>query len=42
MAKYLFVYHGGKKAQSEEELAKGLDAWGNWFGSMGEGWQHRQ
>jgi len=35
MAKYLFVYHGGKKAESEEELAKGLDAWGNWFGSMG-------
>jgi len=35
MAKYLFVYHGGKKAESEEELAKGLDAWGRWFGSMG-------
>ena len=35
MAKYLFVYHGGKKAESEEELAKGLDAWGQWFGSMG-------
>ena len=35
MAKYLFVYHGGKKAESEEDLAKGLDAWGKWFGSMG-------
>jgi hypothetical protein len=34
MAKYLFVYHGGKKAESEEDLAKGLDAWGKWFGSM--------
>ena len=28
MAKYLFVYHGGKKAANEEELAEGLDAWG--------------
>ena len=35
MAKYLFVYHGGKESESEEELAKALDAWGNWFGSMG-------
>jgi hypothetical protein len=35
MAKYLFVYHGGKKAANEEELAKGLDEWGRWFGSMG-------
>jgi len=35
MAKYLFVYHGGKDAESEEELAESLDAWGAWFGSMG-------
>ena len=35
MAKYLFVYHGGGKAESEQELAKSLDAWGSWFGSMG-------
>jgi len=35
MAKYLFVYHGGGKAASEEELAASLDAWGSWFGSMG-------
>lgn len=35
MAKYLFVYHGGKESESEDELAKALDAWGNWFGSMG-------
>ena len=35
MAKYLFVYHGGKKAANEEELAEGLDAWGRWFGLMG-------
>ncbi len=35
MAKYLFVYHGGKKPESEEEVAEVLDSWGNWFGSMG-------
>ena len=35
MAKYLFVYHGGKESETEEELAEALDAWGNWFGSMG-------
>lgn len=35
MAKYLFVYHGGKSPESEDEVAEILDAWGNWFGSMG-------
>jgi len=35
MAKYLFVYHGGSEPGSEEEVAKVLDDWGNWFGSMG-------
>jgi len=35
MAKYLFVYHGGKKPVSEEEVAKVMHAWGEWFGSMG-------
>jgi len=36
MAKYLFVYHGGgDNPESEEEVAEVLDAWGNWFGSMG-------
>ncbi len=35
MAKYLFVYHGGKSPESEEEVGKVLDDWGNWFGSMG-------
>ena len=36
MAKYLFVYHGGgENPESEEEVAKILDDWGNWFGSMG-------
>ena len=35
MAKYLFVYHGGKNPGTEAEVAEVLDAWGNWFGTMG-------
>jgi hypothetical protein len=35
MAKFLFVYHGGKKPETEAEVAKVMDAWGQWFGSMG-------
>lgn len=35
MAKYLFVYHGGKKPESQDEIAKAMDAWGQWLGSMG-------
>ncbi len=35
MAKYLFVYHGGKNPETEAEVAEVLDAWGTWMGSMG-------
>ena len=35
MAKYLFVYHGGKNPESEEEVKQVLDDWGAWFGGMG-------
>ncbi len=35
MAKYLFVYHGGRNPETEEEIAAVLDAWGQWLGSMG-------
>ncbi len=35
MAKYLFVYHGGKNPESEEEVKEVLDAWGGWMGAMG-------
>jgi len=35
MAKYLFVYHGGKQPGSKQEQAKVMAAWGQWFGSMG-------
>ena len=35
MAKYLFVYHGGKNPETEDEVAQVMDDWGNWFGSIG-------
>ena len=35
MAKYLFVYHGGKHPETEAEVAEVMDAWGSWLGSMG-------
>jgi hypothetical protein len=35
MAKYLFVYHGGKHPTTAAESKKVMDAWGAWFGSMG-------
>jgi hypothetical protein len=35
MAKYLFVYHGGKHPSNPEEVKSVMDAWGAWFGSMG-------
>jgi len=35
MAKYLFIYHGGKHPETDAEMAKVMDAWGNWMGAMG-------
>jgi len=35
MAKFLFVYHGGKPPKSPADAKKEMDAWGAWFGSMG-------
>lgn len=35
MAKYLFVYHGGKTPSSPADAKAAMDAWGAWFGSMG-------
>ncbi len=35
MSKYLFVYHGGNKPESDEEVAEVMNAWGQWFGAMG-------
>ncbi len=36
MAKYLFVYHGGKKASNPADVKTTMEAWGKWFGSMGK------
>ncbi len=37
MANYLLVYHGGEgMAEDPAERQKIMDAWGAWFGSMGE------
>lgn len=35
MSKYLFIYHGGKAPDTDEEHTKVMDAWGQWLGSMG-------
>lgn len=35
MAKFLLVYHGGKRPANAAEAKKTMDAWGQWFGSMG-------
>ena len=35
MAKYLFSYHGGKMAESDEEMQELMAAWGAWFESLG-------
>lgn len=35
MAKYLFVYHGGKVPTNPAEAKATHDAWGAWFGSLG-------
>lgn len=35
MAKFLFVYHGGSHPETEDEVAKVMNAWGQWLGSMG-------
>lgn len=34
MAKFLFVYHGGKPAANDAEKKKVYDAWGAWFGGL--------
>ena len=35
MAKYVFVYHGGGAPESEEEGAAVMQAWNDWFASLG-------
>ena len=33
---YLLVYHGGSMPESQEEGAKVMQAWTEWFGSIGD------
>jgi hypothetical protein len=35
MAKYLFSYHGGRMADTEEAQQAAMAAWGAWFGELG-------
>lgn len=35
MAKYLFVYHGAKPPSTPAESKATMDAWGEWFESLG-------
>ena len=36
MAKFLYAYHGGGMAETEEEQAAVMAAWGAWMGGIGE------
>jgi len=35
MAKFVFIYTGGRMAESEEEQQKQMAAWGAWFEQLG-------
>ncbi len=35
MPKFLFVYHGGKKPESPQEIEEVMAKWGAWLGDMG-------
>ena len=35
MTKYLFVYHGGSAPSDPASVKAVMDAWGQWFASMG-------
>ncbi|MBA3877012.1 MAG: hypothetical protein C0498_08760 [Anaerolinea sp.] len=36
MANYVLVYHGGSMPETQEEGAKVMQAWTDWFGSLGD------
>ena len=36
MANFVLIYSGGSMPESEQEVAKVMDAWGAWFGSLGD------
>jgi hypothetical protein len=36
MAKYLYLYSGGQMAETPEAQEESMQAWGAWFGGLGE------
>ena len=36
MAKFAFIYRGGKSGETKEEQDKAMAAWGKWFGELGD------
>jgi len=36
MARYLFTYHGGSKPDSGQEIARVMQAWGEWLTALGD------
>lgn len=36
MTKFVFIYHGGKMPETEEEGAIVMAEWQSWFGGMGD------
>lgn len=36
MADYVLLYHGGSMPETEAEQAAVMDAWGAWYGGLGE------
>ena len=36
MAKFVFVYHGGKKPETQEEIDKVMADWGKWYQEIGD------
>jgi hypothetical protein len=36
MANYLLLYNGGRMPEGEAEQAKVMEAWTNWFGTLGD------
>jgi len=36
MAKFVLAYRGGAMAETEAEQEAAMQAWGGWFGSLGE------
>ena len=36
MAKYLLAYHGGGMPEGDEETARVMAAWGEWYGKLGD------